>query len=110
MTTLLALFVVSGLLLAGLSVPLMLGKIGPNPWYGFRVRRTLADPAVWYAANTYSAKWFFAVGLLTSMVAVLLYCLPGVDTAEYAIGTAGVVLVGLAVTVIQSFRYLGNFE
>ena len=56
MTPLLILFTGSGLLLAAVSVPLVLGKIGPNPWYGFRVRKTLADPAVWYPANAYAAK------------------------------------------------------
>jgi len=38
-----------------ISIPLIQRRIRPNVWYGFRVRRTLEDPKVWYAANRYSA-------------------------------------------------------
>jgi|SRR5579872_2734244 len=62
MTTLLILFTSSGLLLAALSVPLILHKIGRNPWYGFRVKKTLEDPAVWYPVNAYAAKRLFVAG------------------------------------------------
>ena len=53
MAFLFILFVCSGCLLAALSIPLIMGKIGPNPWYGFRVKCTLSDPVVWYAVNVY---------------------------------------------------------
>ena len=46
-TTLLMMHVGSGLVLTALSFPLIRGKIGPNPWYGFRVRQTLENPAIW---------------------------------------------------------------
>ena len=49
MTILLIFYVGAGLLLRVLSVPLLLGKVGPNPWYGFRVRRTLENPAALHA-------------------------------------------------------------
>ena len=61
---LLWLFLSVGGLLALISVPLILGKVGPNPWYGFRVKKTLDDPVAWYAANRYAAWWMLvAVGL-----------------------------------------------
>jgi len=106
MVTLLILFVSSGLLLAALSVPLILRKIGPNPLYGFRVKETLEDPAVWYPANAYAAKWLFAVGLLISGSAILLFLTPGLDLLAYALTNAGIGLTGVLVAMIQSFRYL----
>jgi SdpI/YfhL protein family len=69
MTTLMILFTSSGLLLAAISVPLILGKIGPNPLYGFRVKKTLEDPAVWYPVNAYAAKRLLVVGLGISVSA-----------------------------------------
>ena len=63
MTTLMILYTSSGLLLAAISVPLILGKIGPNPLCGFRVKKTLEDPAVWYPVNAYAAKRLLVVGL-----------------------------------------------
>jgi hypothetical protein len=67
----------TGLLLAVISVPLILQKIGPNPWYGFRVKKTLANPAVWYPVNAYAARRLLVVGLVTSGAAVLLSFVQG---------------------------------
>ena len=85
MEILLLLFVCSGLLMAGLSIPLILGKIGPNPWYGFRVERTLSDPAVWYAVNAYSAKRLLAVGIATSLGSIILYFVHDIDVPVYSV-------------------------
>ena len=96
----------TGLLLAALSIPLILGKIGPNPWYGFRVKKTLNDPAVWYPATAYAGKRLFVVGLVGSLFALLFYFIPKIDLNTYAIGCAVVTVGGLIVAVIQSFLYL----
>jgi len=100
---------VTGLLLAVISIPLILRKIGPNPWYGFRVKKTLDDPAVWYPVNAYAAKRLLAVGLVSSLAAVLLFFVPGLDLNSYALACAGVSLGGLLVTLIQSIFYLRSF-
>lgn len=34
-----------------ISVPLVLRKVPPNVWYGFRTRKTLSDSSLWYEAN-----------------------------------------------------------
>jgi uncharacterized membrane protein len=109
MATLLILFVSTGLLLAALSVPLILRKIGPNPLYGFRVKRTLEDPAVWYPVNAYAAKRLLVVGLVISVSAILLYFVPGVEVLVYALAIAGIGLAGLSVAVVQSFLFLRSF-
>lgn len=109
MVTLMILFTSSGLLLAVLSVPLILRTIGPNPLYGFRVQRTLEDPAVWYPVNAYAAKRLLVVGLGISVSASLLFFVPGIDPLVYALSCAGIGLAGLLVAVIQSFLYLRSF-
>ncbi len=96
----------TGLLLAALSIPLILGKIGPNPWYGFRVKKTLNNPAVWYPANAYAAKRLLLVGLVSSLFAFLFYFVPNIDLNTYAIGCAVVTVGGLIVAVIQSILHL----
>ena len=109
MDTLLILFTSSGLLLAAISVPLILGKIGPNPWYGFRVKKTLQDRAVWYPVNAYAAKRLLVVGLGISINAAVLFFIPEIHLMGYALSCAGIGLGGLLVTVIQSFVYLRSF-
>jgi hypothetical protein len=106
MEVLLILFVCSGLILVGLSIPLIMGKIGPNPWYGFRVRRTLSDPAVWYAVNAYSAKRLLVVGIVSIVSAVVLYSVPEIGVAAYAWSCGAITVAGLVVALIQSIRVL----
>lgn len=53
MIALLIVYIASGLLMSGLALPLMWRKVPPNHLYGFRVRRTLEDEAVWYAVNEF---------------------------------------------------------
>ena len=109
MLVLLLFYTCSGLLLAVISIPLILRKIGPNPWYGFRVKKTLNDPAVWYPVNVYAGKRLLLVGIVSSLSAVLLYYVPGLDVTSYALAFAGIVLGGLLVAVIQSVFYLRTF-
>ena len=57
--------------MAGLVLPLALGRVPPNALYGFRTPRTLTDDEVWYGVNR-PAGWalFFGglVGALGSLV------------------------------------------
>ena len=63
MITLMVMYVVSGLLLCGLAMPLMAGKIGPNGLYGFRVKATMENPQLWYAVNKYAGRRLLAAGI-----------------------------------------------
>jgi hypothetical protein len=45
--------VVSGFVLAAICVRLILGRIPPSGLYGFRVRKTMEHPEIWYPVNKY---------------------------------------------------------
>jgi uncharacterized membrane protein len=108
MATLLALYVGAGLLLIGLSVPLIRRKVRPNNWYGFRMRQTLTDPDVWYATNAYAGKCLLVVGVITVLTAAGLYRVPGITLDAYALACGGIILTALAVCVACSFRHLAQ--
>lgn len=108
MAVLLAFYVGAGLLLIGLAVPLTRRKIRPNGWYGFRVRQTLADPEVWYAANAYAGRCLLVVGVITVLTVVGLYRVPGITLDAYALACGGVTLTALTVCVIRSSRHLAK--
>ena len=107
-TFLLYLFVGSGVLLALIAIPLMQRRVRPNLWYGFRVRQTLDNPDIWYAANAYAGRRLFWLGLLTIVAAIILYPLPGLSLDGYALLVGGVVLIAFVVVIVQSFRYLAT--
>jgi len=106
MRILLVMNVCTGALLCLISVPLILRWIGPNLFYGFRVRATLKNPDVWFDVNAYAGWWLLAAGL-TGLVASIAFALvPGISLDQYALGSLGVVGAVLVVGVVFSIRYL----
>jgi len=110
MVTLLAVYAFSGLLLAGLSVPLILQKIPPNGLYGFRIRTTMENPQLWYEANTYAGKRLLVVGLGTSLGAILLYYTTSQNIDRYALSCLGVFLALFLWAIITSVIHLKSIK
>lgn len=96
MNTFLWILAGGALIIAG--YPLMIRRVPPNHWYGFRVPKTLRDPYVWYEANHVAGR-----DLLLAGVAVLLAALFTLLTAwllpvwitsfPYAVFTVAMLLV-----------------
>ena len=106
-TLLFTLYLCLGGVLCGVCLPLILGKVGPNPFYGLRVKRTLDDPAVWYPANRYAAWWLMAAAALLMAVAAAGYIVfPRLGLVPYALTCLGTLVGALAVGLIRTFRYL----
>ena len=55
----------AGILLAALSIPLILGRVPPSHWYGFRTSKTLSSAKLWRAANQYAGWCLLATGAAT---------------------------------------------
>ena len=54
------------LLVLLLSAPMALGKVPPNGIYGFRTRKTISSPEIWYPANRASG-WFMVAAAAVSL-------------------------------------------
>jgi hypothetical protein len=108
MIILMNLFLFSGLLLAALSIPMIKRKIPPNGLYGFRVKKTMENPEIWYPVNAYSGKWLLAASLVQALAAVVAYYIPGIslDVYAYLVLAVWVVVFGIALT--ASIRYLNS--
>lgn len=99
----------SGLLIAGLSLPLIWRKVPPNNLYGLRVRATFADEWVWYEANARSGRDLLIVGVAT-VAATLLPAAAGADERAVAISMIVVLLVGVIWAAISGTRYANRLE
>jgi uncharacterized membrane protein len=110
MEILLALYAVSGLLLAGLSVPLILGKIPPNGLYGFRIPATMENSQLWYMVNTYSGKRLLVVGLGSAVGSIFLYYTVNSSVDAYALSCLGLFMALLLWAIITSFLYLRSAQ
>lgn len=114
MTTLVLLitYLLIGCLFIAVSVPLIQGRVKPNPWYGFRVRKTLNDPDIWYAVNAYFGRRFAVMGLLIASAGVVLSPLgliPHGGSLVYMFLCHGILVVSLVWVTIDTFRYLNKF-
>jgi hypothetical protein len=110
MDLILALYAFGGMLLAGLSLPLILHKIPPNRWYGFHRPPDIGDPAVWYRVNAAAGRRFLAAGLGTSFGAIVLYYLTQPDIHRYALSCLGLFLALFLWAFITSFLYLRSIQ
>lgn len=106
MTAFLILYVVLGLGFLGLAIPMIQRRVKPNPWYGFRVPKTLNNPTIWYEANAYSGRQLFRTGLTLILAAFALALIPGISRYAYAILVTIVLLADLLRGVVQSLLYL----
>jgi len=95
-----AIFAVTGLVLAALAVPLARGRVRPNAWYGLRVRATFASERVWYAANRASGRELFALGLALASLSVLLGVLPGIRAGLHGGLMVAATLAGVLATAV----------
>ena len=63
----------AGGLMVVLAVPMILQRVKPNPWYGFRTRKTLSDEKIWYAANKYAGKALLMAGAVITVTSLVMY-------------------------------------
>jgi uncharacterized membrane protein len=92
-----------GLLCIGLGIPLALGKVKPNSFYGFRVAKTMDDEAVWYKVNSFTGKAFIWCGLVILVLAFMVLWLNGMLNLSRVVVhvlSAAIVMVPLAITVV----------
>jgi hypothetical protein len=106
MDLLMGIYIIGGLLLILLAIPLVLRKVRPNPLYGFRVQWTLDDPELWYSVNSYSAKWLIFVGLCAILGAIGFALIPGISLSAYAFANLGIFTASFGFALIQSIRFL----
>jgi uncharacterized membrane protein len=102
-------FLFMGVLFIALSVPLMLKKVPPNNWYGFRTPKTLSDEKIWYEANRISAQGMALVGVVLILLSLTLLLLAKEMSDLTKLIIIGVIMiVSLAVALIRSFKALSR--
>jgi uncharacterized membrane protein len=100
------LYVALGLGLVGVAIPMARRKVRPNPVYGFRTPSTLRDPPLWYDVNEYAGRMLVRAGVTIVAVAVAAMPVALFSTEAYTLLCALVMIGGLAMSTVASFRYL----
>ncbi|MFM2313914.1 MAG: hypothetical protein RLZZ04_3190 [Cyanobacteriota bacterium] len=98
-----------GLLFISMSIPLILEKVPPNKWYGFRVAKTFSSEGIWYSANRVAGYDLLSVGILTVVTAVVTRLIFNqMGSTNVQIINFAVFISALVVAVIHSFLNLNR--
>jgi len=102
-----SMFLTSGLLYAVISLPLIALKVKPNKWYGYRTKRTLSNPRIWYAANKAMGFDMLLAGLMIAFSALMIILFGRSLPIIAAIGlNLAVMFVSIGCAVVHSFLSL----
>lgn len=110
MSTLLVMYLVGGVGLTLIALPLALRKIKPNPYYGFRVQTTLEDPEIWYAVNEHFGRRLILVGVIEALASIALYLIPNLSLDAYALSVLGVFVIVFSAALAQSWKYMRSLQ
>ena len=100
-----------GLVIAGISVPMVLDKVPPNHLYGFKTKKTLSSKEFWYKSNRRAGKEFAIAGLAISVGSLVLLTLSSVSHVPLpgyvlAILNPALVILPVLIAMLRSFLYL----
>ena len=95
----------AGAVLAGVGVPLLLGRVPPNSWYGCRTSRTLSDERVWYAVNRVTGRDLILAGVFVVLSSLAVFAFGhGLGPDAAAAVMVSVILLSVAGMALHSFR------
>jgi uncharacterized membrane protein len=102
-------FSLVGIIYIGLGIPLSLGRIPPNSWYGCRTQKTLSSEEIWYPVNRVTGRYMIISGVTVILTAL------GVFIFRASLGPndgAAILLVVLVLSVlgmvVESLRAQGK--
>lgn len=105
-----SLFIGVGIIFIILAVPLILQKVPPNQWYGFRTPKTLSDEHIWYPVNKLMGYDLLGVGIAI-IISGLSMLLTGrsLPLSQVLFINVGVLLTALALGVLHGFLALRQY-
>ena len=93
--------------MAVLAVPVVLGKVPPNPIYCFRTPKTLSSPGIWYAANRIAGWLLIGAAAVTISFNLVLPSMEPEWPPEKLLGwMAGAAVVSVILASVLSLLYL----
>jgi uncharacterized membrane protein len=99
-------YTLTALVLIFASLPLVQGKVKPNPWYGVRLPETMDNPELWYKANKYGGQLMTIVGLLILAATIGAYFAPHISMLTYVEICGGVTTFGVLIAAFVIYRFV----
>ena len=98
----------AGLVVSGISIPLILRRIPMNGFYGVRIPKSFVSDANWYAINAYGGRVLAVAGAIVSVVGLIIRFRPPSGDAAIVVAAVApaVVLVLSIIPVLMFARHL----
>jgi len=101
-------FIVVGVLLVVVSIPLVQRKIPRNGWYGVRLPLTLRDDQAWYDINAYAGRRMVVLGAV-EVICGLVFSFLRLSLDAYSILLLVAFVIPMTVIMIQTVAYIGRY-
>jgi uncharacterized membrane protein len=96
-----------GVVFIGLGIPLFQKRVPPNPWYGCRTTKSLADEKIWYMVNRTTGKDMILAGILIIISSLAVFMFASKMRPNYAaVVLLSVLILSTAGMVVNSVRVL----
>ena len=97
-----------GLIATG--IPLAVGRVRSNHWYGFRTAKTFSNQTIWYAANRVVGTDLIVAGVVISLEMLAMFILQEtvLPTLPIARWGFGLFIVAMTIVVLHGFRFLSR--
>ncbi|MDH7517714.1 MAG: SdpI family protein [Candidatus Thermoplasmatota archaeon] len=101
------LYILVGLLEIIMGIPLLLEKVKPNWFYGFRLPKTLSNNEVWYKSNKYVGRDFVIMGIIISLISLFMLIARDSLSIILIVYVGAALLIGsVFIVLIRGFIYL----
>jgi uncharacterized membrane protein len=93
-----------GLVTTALYLPLVLGKVKPNRFYGIRTPEAFSSEENWYRINKSGAKALLPASIVLTLVGLIGFLIPSPYFIVYEIAAAIIILGSILVTCWRMLR------
>lgn len=100
-----------GVLVIGVSIPLLLGKVRMNRWYGTRLPAAYKSEAHWYRINRYGAMQMIAYGVVLALLGVFILLNPprlGSVWFVMALAAPGLLIIPMLIMLLRYAKRLSG--
>jgi len=99
----------AGLLTFALSIPLVRGQVGRNPFYGARFPESFASDEAWYAINRFGGRRLAGWSIPLLVVGLVSFFLPLEKNTGLTLALGFMPLVFLLIPMLQTWRFARRY-
>ena len=102
-------WIIAGLVIIGVSIPLARGLVGRNRLYGVRLAASMKSDDAWYAINRFGGKRMIVWAVPLIVVGVVCFFIPLQQHFALALIFGFVPLIFVIIPIIEMYRFASRY-